>query len=274
MKFVLSSCSVALFLISYGFAQIPKGFEEIFNGEDLTGWSGSAKWWSVVDGVLTGTTDGTLKSNQFLIFEGEPLKNFELRVKVRINETGNSGLQYRSLRRPDLGKGVVSGSQCDIVGNAAGFNGMLYEERGRRILARTGQKVVIDEKARPWIIDKMPVQKFPSDEWHDYRILAQGNHLRHWIDGHCTVDVIDCDEAGRLLQGLLAVQVHTGAAMKVELKDIYLKRLADDLPLLNPEIPPNAILVTPQGKLPDDWVAPMRKEVLAAETEATETDSE
>ena len=45
------------------------------------------------------------------------VKNFELRVKVKVSAKGNSGLQYRGTERPDLGESVVTGYQCDVVAN-------------------------------------------------------------------------------------------------------------------------------------------------------------
>src|SRR4051794_2099584 len=115
----------------------PEGFQAIFTGKDLTGWEGSPDYWSVKDGCLTGVTDGSLKYNRFIIWRGGTLKNFELRVEVKVTPGGNSGLNYRSQHRPDLGEGVVTGYQCDVVANQPDYNGMLYEERGRRILAHT-----------------------------------------------------------------------------------------------------------------------------------------
>ena len=50
--------------------------------------------------------------------------------------------------------------------------------------------------------------------------MAEGNHQQHWIDGHKTVDVIDLDEKGRKLDGVLAVQVHVGPSMTIQYKDI------------------------------------------------------
>src|SRR6516162_9676431 len=73
----------------------PEGFAAVFNGRDLTGWEGSAKYWSVEDGCLTGTADGTLKYNRFIVWRGGTLRNFELRVQVKVTAGGNSGLQYR-----------------------------------------------------------------------------------------------------------------------------------------------------------------------------------
>jgi Domain of Unknown Function (DUF1080) len=229
----------------------PEGFLAIFNGKDLTGWEGSPRYWKVEDGCLTGTADGTLKYNRFIVWRGGTVKNFELRVKVKVNPVGNSGLQYRGTERPDLGESVVTGYQCDVVPNRADYNGMLYEERGRRILAHTGERVIIDTQGQPWVVGEFPLREFKPDQWHDYRVLVEGNHHRHWIDGQPTVDVIDLDPKGRTLEGVLAVQVHVGPPMKVQYQDFYLKRLPDDLPLISPDqatLPPNARKVAPQGR--------------------------
>jgi hypothetical protein len=229
----------------------PEGFKAVYDGRTLTGWEGSPKYWSVENGCLTGRADGTLKYNRFLTWRGGTVKNFELRVKVKISPGGNSGLQYRGTERPDLGESVVTGYQCDVVANRPDYNGMLYEERGRRILAHTGEKVVIDSQGQPWVIGRLPLKEFPAGEWHDYRVLAEGNHYRHWIDGQPTVDVIDLDEAGRKLDGVLAVQVHVGPPMTIQYKDVFLKTLPDDLPLVTPDqaaIPPGARKVAPQGQ--------------------------
>ena len=229
----------------------PEGFEAVFNGRDLTDWEGSPEYWSVEDGSLTGKADGTLKYNRFLTWRGGTLRNFELRAKVRVSPGGNSGIQYRGTQRPDLGETVVTGYQCDVVANRADYNGMLYEERGRRILAHTGEQVVIDPEGQPWVVGEFPLKEFPPGEWHEYRVLVEGNRHRHWIDGHPTVDVIDLDEEGRAPEGVLAVQVHVGPPMTIQYKDVFLKALPDDLPLIEPEqaaIPFDARKVLPQGQ--------------------------
>ncbi len=229
----------------------PEGFKSIFNGKDLKGWDGLVKYWSVEDGALTGVADGKLDYNRFIVWRGGKLKNFELRVKVKVTAKGNSGINYRSTERPDLGESVVTGYQCDVVPNRADYNGMLYEERGRRILAHTGEKVIIDKDGQPWVVGAFPLKEFKPDEWHDFHVLVRGNHHQHWIDAHPTVDVIDLDEKGRKLEGVLALQVHVGPAMKIQYKDFFLKHLPDDLALITPEmakIPASAVKVVPQGK--------------------------
>lgn len=237
-----------------------EGFVRLFNGKSLRGWTGDPAYWSVEDGAITGVTDGSLKMNRFLTWTGSTIRNFELRVKVKVTPGGNSGLQYRGAMRPEAGLDIVSGYQCDVVANNPDYNGMLYEERGRRILSHTGERVIVAPDGQPWVIGQMEVKSFAPDTWHDYRVLVEGNHHRHWIDGHPTADLIDFDAKGRSLEGVLAVQVHVGPAMKIQYRDVLIKHLPDDLPLLRPEdhpIPEGARGVRPQGKLPPDWKPPV-----------------
>ena len=61
------------------------GFHPLFNGRDLSGWDGNPAVWSVRDGAITGVTQGpeSLAYNQFIIWRGGMVKNFELHAKVR-----------------------------------------------------------------------------------------------------------------------------------------------------------------------------------------------
>jgi Domain of Unknown Function (DUF1080) len=227
--------------------------KSIFNGKDLTDWEGDPKYWTVEDGALTGTTDGTLKANSFIVWRGGMVNNFEMRVKVKITQGGNSGLQYRSVPVPGAGPYVLTGYQCDIVTTKDEYDGMLYDERGRRILAQSGTRVVIDPNNEKWIVGSVgPIKHFPAGEWHEYHVIVRGNHHQHFIDGHKTIEVFDHDAKGRRLEGLLGVQVHVGPAMKVQFKDWRLKDLPE-APLVAPEktpIPPNSPKVPVQGAPP------------------------
>ncbi|MCD0463325.1 sulfatase-like hydrolase/transferase [Roseiconus lacunae] len=236
----------------------------LFDGKSLRGWTGDRDYWSVEDGAITGKTDGSLKMNRFLSWKGSTVRNFDLTVKVKVTPGGNSGIQYRGTSRPDIDLDIVTGYQCDVVANNPNYNGMLYEERGRRILAHTGEQVIIDPQGRSWIVDRIPVREFEADQWHEFRVLVRGNHHQHWIDGHKTADLLDFDEDGRSLEGVFAVQVHVGPAMKIQYKDFQMKHLPDDLPLrqfADHPIPDDAVGVRPQGRLPKDWKPPVYSEV-------------
>src|SRR6185369_6344674 len=63
-------------------------------------------------------------------------------------------------------------------------------------------------------------------DWNDYVIIAQGNHLQHFVNGKQTVDVIDDCEAKRAMDGVLALQLHAGPPMMAQFRDLRLKTLS------------------------------------------------
>jgi choline-sulfatase len=240
------------------------GFVRIFDGRSLRDWDGDNRYWRVKNGAITGTADDSLKANTYLTWKASTVRNFDLRMQVQISAQGNSGIQYRSRMLPELGLRRVAGYQCDVVADHADFDGMLYEAQGRNILSRAGERVIVDDKGMSWVTGKLPVQAAPSGQWHEYRILVRGNHHQHWIDGRQTADLIDFDPKGRRLEGLIGMQLHVGPAMTVQYKDIRIKHLPDDMPLLKPAdhpIPADAYGVRPLGKLPPNWRAPLYSEM-------------
>ncbi len=216
------------------------GFENLFNGKDLSGWAGRPNHWSVQDGCITGVTtaENPAKGNNFLILKDKEGKNrvvsdFEARFSYKFTGAfGNSGLQYRSV---DKGNFVVNGYQGDFeVGTT--YSGILYEEGGRGILAQRGQKVTITEDSqkpgKPKISvtgslgDTKEIQKhIQTNGWNDYVIIAKGNHIQHFINGQQTVDVTDEQEAKAAKSGILAFQIHAGPPMKIQFRDIRIQEL-------------------------------------------------
>ncbi len=211
------------------------GEKQLFNGKDLTGWDGNPKLWSVKDGAITGTTgsegETKLKHNTFLVWKDGKVSDFELTFKYRI-VAGNSGVQYRStLQKPGENGPIVSGYQADFEAGKK-YSGILYEEKGRGILAERGQKTKIatdadGKKHKVEVLgsvgDSNEIQSsIKSEDWNDYKIIAKGNHLQHFINGKQTVDVTD-EHSGAAKEGILALQIHAGPAMVVQFKDLLLK---------------------------------------------------
>jgi hypothetical protein len=209
------------------FASDPAGFISLFNGQDLSGWEGNPQLWSVREGAITGATtaDRPLKENTFLIWRAGTVENFELRLKYRL-QGGNSGIQYRSR---DQGNWVVGGYQADIEAGT-NFTGILYEERGRGILALRGEKVTIGPDGKKQVTGSVGTAgdiqaAIKPNDWNEYVLVVKGNHLLHQVNGKTTVDVTDQQEAKAAKSGILALQVHVGPPMTVQFKDLQLKRL-------------------------------------------------
>ena len=239
--FVVMAAALAIVSISIARADSPAPaageVKELFNGKNLDGWDGDPALWSVEDGVITGRTtkDKPLKHNNFLIWKGGTLKDFELHVKYKI-ATGNSGVQYRST---DNGEHHVSGYQADIVGGDNDkYSGILYEETAantpprRGILAQRGQKVVIDKDGKKNVVGSVGeadeiTKAIKKGEWNEYTITAKGNHLVQQINGVTTVDVTDEQTAKAAKEGILALQMHVGDPMVIQFKDIRLTVLQE-----------------------------------------------
>ncbi|MBM81809.1 MAG: acetylglucosamine-6-sulfatase [Planctomycetaceae bacterium] len=235
------------------------GFTNLLGRNGLRGWFGDSRVWSIKNGVLTGKTDDMLKQHRSVTWTGSTVRNFELRVQVKMTGNADSGIQYRGKSRPDLALDSVTGYQCDVISTEAEYNGMLFEQQGRNLIAHAGERVIVDEDGDAWVVGKLPLNKFSAIGWHFYRIVVKGNHHQHWIDGRLRTEVIDFDEEHRKLEGVLALQVLAGSDTVVQFRDLKIKHLPDDLPLLKAEdhpIPPNAYGVKPYDA-PDGWNPPL-----------------
>lgn len=220
-----------------------QGFEQIFDGKTLNGWEGDSVHWRAENGHIVGevTPENLLKTNTFLIWQGDQPADFELTCEFKITSGGNSGINYRSVMVDNVPH-ALKGYQADIDG-ANRYTGQNYEERGRTTLAYRGQITTIPQatdslkdgvKNNAWTpavvsgslgsSDSLQTL-IKSEDWNKCRLVIKGNHLQHYINGVLMSDVTDNDTVNGKSKGLLGVQVHVGGPMKVEYRDIMLKRL-------------------------------------------------
>lgn len=170
----------------------------LFNGTDMSGWSGDPSLWSAEDGQLVGRTAG-LDHNEFLISD-MAVEDFRLELEVKlVDNAGNSGVQFRSQALPH---GEVAGYQADI---GAGWWGKLYEEHGRALL---------------W--EKSGEAHVRKGDWNKYVIEAHGPRIRTWINDQPCVDLDDPSGARR---GIIALQLHSGGPTEVRFRNMKLKVL-------------------------------------------------
>jgi hypothetical protein len=188
------------------------GFVKLFNGKDLTGWkqiNGTAKY-DVVDGTIRGVTaEGS--PNSFLCTEKE-YGDFELRFEVLVDDPLNSGVQIRSLSKPDYDRGRVHGYQVEI--STDGCAGLIYDE------ARRGKWLNSDEE----VAKAKESKAFKNGEWNSYRVICQGDRIQTWVNGIQISDVRDSMTA----KGFIGLQVHSYAGekpAKVQWRNIEIKEL-------------------------------------------------
>jgi hypothetical protein len=221
------------------------GFINLFNGKDLTYWEGHPDYWSVKDDAITGSETSDKSLHTFLVLSAsklDPAKfgNFELHFKYRWVEKGrggNSGLQFRS-KIVDEKTYKVGGYQADI--DVAGrYDGGYYDEAsvagGRGIFAPRGFITTYDTSGGKKFTKQEPLpsgktsaelQKLinPVGEWNSYVLIADKNHMSSKVNGELTAELID-DSPNALKDGVIAFQIHQGATMTIQFKDVKIKLL-------------------------------------------------
>ena len=230
----------------------------LFNGQDLSGWDGDPRLWSVKDGVIRGETtkENPAKNNTFLVYRGGSFDDFELKIKFRILG-GNSGIQYRS---KEFDQWRIGGYQAEVINDpvSAGF---LYHEGGRGSLVNVGDFLVVDQDGKKRVVGNVNDRQeliqtgyYKPKEWNEYHIVCRGNHIIQYLNDYKTIELIDNDRVvdagppkdlrGATRTGLLALQVHVGPPMIVEFKDIRVQRITPK--------PADAVLVF-NGQNLEEW---------------------
>ena len=188
-----------------------EGYTALYNGENLEGWR-------VVGGESTFTADGESivghhgpGKNTFLRTE-KTFGDFSLKMQMRWDELGNSGVMFRAQQRE--GNGRVYGYQYELDHSDRAWSGGVYDEARRGWLAPLDE----NEEAR---------QAIRLDDWNDVEIQARGASLKTWINGVLAADIIDGLDA----EGFIALQVHSGNAGIIRWRHI---RIAEFEPLAQP----------------------------------------
>jgi len=146
------------------------GWKLLFDGKTTAGWVSPGKTtlgagWVVEDGVLKRVD----KAGD--IVTTESYTDFELTWDWNIEKAGNSGLKYNL---PDPAKNVGFEYQLlDDMGHPDGLKG------GRR-----HQTAGLYDLIEPVESRKLN----PPGEWNSSRVVVNGNHVEHWLNGQKTVE--------------------------------------------------------------------------------------
>jgi pimeloyl-ACP methyl ester carboxylesterase/prenyltransferase beta subunit len=179
------------------------GFTPLVSGNDLTGWEGDKKLWSVRDGMLFGHSPG-ISRNEFLATT-RPYGDFILSLDfLLVDGRGNSGVQFRSVRVPP---NEMSGYQADI---GEGYWGSLYDESRRNKVLVSGS-----DAAR---------KALEPTGWNHYTVRAMGDRITLGLNGATAVNYRE-PEKDIARSGLIAVQIHAGGPMEVKFKDMMIQSL-------------------------------------------------
>ncbi|KPM47987.1 3-keto-disaccharide hydrolase [Jiulongibacter sediminis] len=198
---------IYLLLVLIGFAACQStaqknGYTSLFNGKNLDGWTiyGTEKWF-VEDGLLV-CESGPDKGYGYL-GTNETFKDFELSVDFRQQANGNSGIFIRS----SIEGTKITGWQAEVAPPGHDTGG-IYESYGRG-----------------WLIKPDPEKDkyLKMGDWNTMKVRVVGPKITTWLNGHEMITLTD-DKIGAA-EGSIALQIHDGGGIKVEWKNLMVKRL-------------------------------------------------
>jgi hypothetical protein len=206
------------------------GFVSIFDGKSLNGWDGDPRYWRVENGEIVGETtpSNVVTQNNFLIWRGGVVRDFELKLEFRMSGT-NSGIQYRSTELPSVGKWVLKGYQADMD-FTENYVGNVHDERGRGVISRRGEVTRIVDgptfKVIGTIGDSTLLRGVMNvTGWNQYHIIARGPVLLQFINGQLMSVAIDEDSKNLIAEGVLGFQMHTGPPFKIQFRNVSYRKL-------------------------------------------------
>jgi hypothetical protein len=183
-----------------------KGWVQLFNGKDLTGWETHPKdqaKWEVKDGMIIGTGKvGHLYSKR------DDYENFHYRIEAMINDKGNSGQYFRAKMEPGFPPGYEA--QINSTHGDPIRTGSLYPDSRLKFTKEEQEKI------------KILKQLHKPDEWFTQEVIADGNHIIIKVNGEKTVDFTD--EHKNYMKGRFAIQQHDPGTVikvrKIEVKEL------------------------------------------------------
>lgn len=144
-------------------------WHSLFDGKTMNQWrgyrDGDISNWRVEDGTITKT------GNPADIITRVPYANFELELDWKISAGGNSGIFYRATEEYE--HIYWSAPEFQILDDAGAADGK------NRLTAAGAAYAVYPSPAG--------VEK-PAGEWNTARLVVNGNHVEHWLNGRKLLD--------------------------------------------------------------------------------------
>lgn len=201
--FVVATLLRAACCLSDASAQEEK-WTPLFDGKTMDGWEKVGRddsKWEVKDGALTGTGAASM-----LVNTKGPYKNFRYRAEVKINDGGNSGLYFRTTRKPGFTDGYEA--QIDSTHTDPIRTGSIY-----------GMCHVYKQHVKPdtWFTYDLEVR---DDVWRGREVTR----IKVTVDGNELYEYLDFDKTFK--EGHFAFQQHDPGSV-VNIRKVEVMPLAD-----------------------------------------------
>lgn len=211
MKKIILTIVVAFILEGVSFSANAQKWVDLFDGKTLSGWMnpydrGEAK---VVAGEIHLTSD-----DKFFLVSEKTYSDFVLEGEVKLPEgKSNSGFMFRCHVKPNK----VWGYQAEVDDSERAWSGGLYDEARRKWL---NPKKPNDSPSGD-AFRKKTKGSFKRYGWNKYRIHAEGDRLRIYVNDVLCTDYIDDMDA----EGYIGIQHHGEDGQIYKFRNIRIKEL-------------------------------------------------
>jgi len=224
------------------------GFTQIFDGKSLDGWDGDPTIWRVENGAIVGESNkDNFVANTYISRRDLVAKDFDLKLEIKCEIAGGSGIQYRSQtglpwNKPPRPGGkplnldwMMTGPQADfwypVNPLHASYTGQFYSENTPLgIVAWRGEVVTSSAGSPPTLIgtigDHTALGGYVKvNDWNQYEIIARGGTFLHILNGQLMAVYIDDDPASsNNKSGKIGIELESTPA-KVSVRNIWIKKI-------------------------------------------------
>ena len=176
-KLILLICS--LLLVSAVAAQEkPGNWIWLFNGKSTDAWrtttseSFPEQGWKVSGKEMTVLSKTETAPAGKDIITKEQFGNFELELECRLTEGANSGIKYFVVNTFPGNKGNYLGLECQLIDNERHEDAKLGRDGNRKMAS-----------LYDLIPAKITRKILPPGKWNKIRIIVNGSHVEHWLNG-------------------------------------------------------------------------------------------
>ena len=223
------------------------GYTQIFDGTDLKGWDGDPSVWHAENGAIVGISTLDHPAHSDISYKDLVAKDLDLKLEMKVEQGGGSGIQYRSKTGPWSSRGnaknptsqnpnwLLTGPQADfwfpVNPGAEQYTGQFYTENNPLgIVAWRGEVVEMGPEEPPQLHGNIQDRRalggyVRTNDWNQYEVIARGGTFLHLINGQLMAVLVDDNSSDVNNQsGIIGIEIES-APCKVSVRNIWVKKI-------------------------------------------------
>jgi len=227
MKIVLllTLCSICIFPQLINSQNTNEALEPTFQGDsiinllqsgNINDWTVPSNRWYIKDNCLTGDSNGKVLEHGEFVYSKQKYGDYEFTCEMRLTGDNhrNTGIYFRIDTFYEKGKEkkfmAPSGYEFDASASKQWRGALAYWYKNPSVRAFPDENII--------------ALIYKEEDWNRMTIRTRGSRQEYWLNGVKIVDFVH-DDPKASKYGFIGFQMHGGAMMKVEYRNILVKPL-------------------------------------------------